>query len=142
MKKIVSILILLNLIISCKENKDRGFDSEKESISFVLEKFPMINKNLTPVRKIDLDSLSITLLQTSNKRTYDEILVFEKKNKFYAIPFFSNMYADYWNFENDNQPKLFPKTNSTFEKEFSNLIKTLNLKMELMHYYYFLFFSF
>jgi len=130
MKKIVSILILLNLIISCKENKDRGFDSEKESISFVLEKFPMINKNLTPVRKIDLDSLSITLLQTSNKRTYDEILVFEKKNKFYAIPFFSNMYADYWNFENDNQPKLFPKTNSTFEKEFSNLIKTLNLTGE------------
>ena len=127
MKKIVSLLILITLIISCKKNKDHGFNSEKESINYVLQKFPMIDRNLVLVRKIDLDSSSITLLRNPNKRTYDEILVFEKRNKFYAIPFFSNMYADYWNFENDPQPKLFPKTNSTFEKEFSNLIKILNL---------------
>ncbi len=114
-------------MISCKENKNLSFDSEKESITNLLEKFPMIDKNLTQVRKIDLDSLSITLLRNHNKKAYDEILVFEKKNKFYALPFFSNMYADYWDFQNDNQPNLFPKTNSTFEKEFSNLITTLNL---------------
>lgn len=130
MKKIVLLLILLTLMISCKENKNLSFNSQKESVSFVLEKFPMIDKNLTAVRKIDLDSLSITLLQTSNKRIYDEVLVFEKRNKFYAIPFFSNMYADYWNFESDTQPKLFPKTNSTFEKEFLSLVKTLNLTGE------------
>ena len=127
MKKIVSLLILITLMFSCKQNKNFSSDSEKESIKYVLEKFPMIDKNLTLVRKIDLDSLSITLLRNPNKKVYDEILVFGKKNKFYALPFFSNMNADYWNFQNDHQPSLFPKTNSTFEKEFSNLITTLKL---------------
>jgi len=128
MKSTILILILTISMISCKENKDQGCNSEKESITSVLKKFPMIDKNLTTVKKIDLDSLSIILLRNPNKKAYDEVLVFEKKNKFYAIPFFSNMYADYWDFENDNQPKLFPKTNSTFEKELSKLIVSLNLK--------------
>jgi hypothetical protein len=133
MKKIISLLILITFMISCKEHKNLSFDSEKESITSVLEKFPMIDKKLTSVRKITLDSLSITLLRNPNKKAFDEILVFEKKNKFYAIPFFSNMYADYWNFENDKQPNLFPKTNSTFEKEFSSVITALNLLIkELM----------
>jgi hypothetical protein len=114
-------------MVSCKEKNDHTFDSEKESITYILEKFPIIDKNLSLVRKIDLDSLSITLLRNPNKKAYDEVLVFRKKDKFYAIPFFSNMYADYWNFENDSQPGLFPKTNSTFEKEFSNIVKVLNL---------------
>jgi hypothetical protein len=127
MKSIVSILILMILMVSCQENNDHSFDSEKESVTDVLEKFPMIDKNLKSVRKIDLDSLSITLLRNPNKRAYDEILVFEKKNRFYAIPFLSNMYSDYWNFQNDKQAKLFPKTNSTFEKELSDLIINLNL---------------
>lgn len=127
-KYLVLILMLITLLISCKEkNKDSSFNSEKESISLVLKKFPMIDSNLTAVRKIDLDSLSITLLRNNNKTVYDEVLVFEKKDKFYSIPFFSNMYSDYWNFENDKQPKLFPKTNSTFEKEFLKLIKTLKI---------------
>lgn len=130
MKKIALIVIVIIAIVSCREDKDHGFNSEEESVASVLEKFPMIDKNLTSVRKIDLDSLSITLLRNPNKKAYDEVLVFEKKNKFYAIPFFSNMYADYWNFENDNQPKLFPITNSTFEKELSNLIPTLNVNVD------------
>lgn len=128
MKKTSSILILIILMVSCQENNNHSFDSEKESVTDVLEKFPMINQNLTTVKKIDLDTLSITLLRNSKKKAYDEVVVFKKKNKFYAIPFFSNMYADYWNFENDNQPKLFPKTNSTFAKELSKLIVALNLK--------------
>jgi len=127
MKKNISLLILIIFVVSCKDNKRLSFDSEKESIIAVLEKFPMIDKNLTSVRKIDLDSLSITLLRNPNKKTFDEILVFEKKNKFYAIPFFSNMYTDYWNFENDKQPNLFPTTSSTFEKELSGVITQLNL---------------
>jgi hypothetical protein len=127
MKNISIIFVAMVLMFSCKDSKYISFDSEKESISSVLNKFPMIDKNLTLVRKVSLDSLSITLLQNPNKEAYDEVLVFEKKNRFYAIPFFSNMYCDYWNFENDKQPQLFPKTNSTFEKEFSNLITNLNL---------------
>jgi hypothetical protein len=125
MKNIFSILILIIFMVSCKEKNDLTFDSEKESITNILEKFPMIDKNLSLVRKIDLDSLSITLLRNPNKKAYDEVLVFRKKDKFYAIPFFSNMYADYWNFENDNQPSPFPKTNSKFEKEFLNLVYSL-----------------
>lgn len=125
MKNIVSILILIILMVSCQENNDRSFDSEKESVTDVLEKFPMINQNLTTVKKIDLDTLSITLLRNSKKKAYDEVVVFKKKNKFYAIPFFSNMYTDYWDFKNTTN--LFPKTNSTFDKEFSKLITNLNI---------------
>ncbi|MEO8240504.1 MAG: hypothetical protein ABI576_20535 [Flavobacterium sp.] len=125
-KNIALILTLIILMVSCKEKKESSFDTEKESISSVLTKFPMINKNLTLVKKIDLDSLSITLLRNNNdNKVYDEVLVFEKKNKFYTIPFFSNMYVDFWDFKNDT--KLFPKTNSTFDKEFSKLITVLNI---------------
>lgn len=124
-KNITLILTLIILTISCKESKNNDFSSENDIVSNLLKKFPTIEKNLILVRKVDFDSLSITLLQNKNKKAFDEVLVFEKNNKFYAIPFFSNMYTDYWDFKNTTN--LFPKTNSTFDKEFSKLITNLNI---------------
>jgi len=55
------------------------------------------------------------------------IILINKKNECYAIPFFSNRYFDYWNFEFDRPTKGVKKTNTTFEKEFTTAINTLSL---------------
>ncbi|KMQ60968.1 hypothetical protein ACM40_14755 [Chryseobacterium sp. BLS98] len=127
MKRISLILILFSISISCNKENTSGFETSEASINSLLENFPMINKNLEKIKKIDLDSLSITLYENPEKEDYDEILVFEKNKRFYSIPFFSNMYFDYWNFTNTNTPQLHPKTNTTFEKQMNILVKELRL---------------
>ncbi|KMQ63203.1 hypothetical protein ACM46_14830 [Chryseobacterium angstadtii] len=128
MKKIILILIVFSILISCNKGKKYGFDSPEESIKSVLDNFPMIDKKLEKVTKVDLDSLSVTLYKNPEKKDYDEVLVFEKNKRFYSIPFFSNMYFDYWDFINEKQPLLYPKTNTTFEKQMNILVRELNLK--------------
>lgn len=121
------VAILLMLILSCKKTERNRFDSEKKSIEFTLHNFPMINKNFEKVKEVNLDSLSISLYQNTKKKDYDEILVFRKNTKFYAIPFFSNTYFDYWDFDNESQIQLYPKTNSTFEKQIKEVVSELDL---------------
>lgn len=89
--------------------------------------FPMINKDLEKVKEISLDSLSISLYKNPKKEDYDEVLVFRKKANYCAIPFFSNMYFDYWGFDNESQKQLYPKTNTTFEKQLKKVITELKL---------------
>jgi hypothetical protein len=127
MKQIALIFVLFSLLISCHKENKSGFGSSEESIKSLLGNFPMIDKKLEKVTKVDLDSLSITLYENPKKEDYDEVLVFEKNKKFYSIPFFSNMYFDYWNFTNEKQPQLYPKTNTTFEKQMNILVKELSL---------------
>lgn len=55
------------------------------------------------------------------------IILINQKKECYAIPLFSNKYFDYWNFEFDKPTKGVEKTNTTFEKEFTRAINTLNL---------------
>ncbi|UFH30737.1 hypothetical protein LNP04_12205 [Chryseobacterium sp. C-71] len=57
-----------------------------------------------------------------------KVLVFEKNKHFYAIPFLSNMYFDYWGFRNETQLQLYAKTNTTFEQQFKDVIRELKLK--------------
>ena len=128
MKQITLILTVFTLLISCNNNDKYGFDSLEESIKSVLENFPMIDKKLEKVLRVDLDSLSITLYKNPEKENYNEVLVFEKNKRFYSIPFFSNMYFDYWDFTNEKQSQLYPKTNTTFEKQLKILVRELNLK--------------
>lgn len=63
----------------------------------------------------------------SIKERQQIIILINQKNECYAIPFFSNKYFDYWNFEFDKPNKGVKKTNTTFEKEFTKAINTLNL---------------
>lgn len=128
MKRITLILIVFSILISCNKENRSGFDSSEESIKSVLNNFPMIDKKLEKVTKVDLDSLSITLYKNPEKKDYDEVLVFEKNKRFYSIPFFSNMYFDYWDFTNEKQSQFYPKTNTTFEKQMKILVRELNLK--------------
>lgn len=87
----------------------------------------MIDKDLERVVKVDFDTISISLYRNPKKMDYDEILVFEKKNHFYGIPFFSNMYFDFWGFKNEEQKQLVPKTNTTFDEQLKLMIEKLNL---------------
>lgn len=120
-------MITFLLLTSCNKENKFGFNSSEESIKSLLKTYPMISKRLEKVAKIDLDSLSVTLYKNPEKEVYDEVLVFEKNKKFYSIPFFSNMYFDYWNFTHEKQPQLYSKTNTTFEKQMKILVRELNL---------------
>ena len=126
--KQIAFFFFLLLVFSCKKEKTKGFNSAESSIKFTLQNFPMIDKSLKKAKEVNLDSLSISLYKNTDKQDYDEVIVFRKKNKFYAIPFFSNMYFDYWDFNGEKQKQLYPKTNTTFEKQLKNAVADLNLK--------------
>ncbi len=55
------------------------------------------------------------------------IILINKKNECYAIPFFSNKYRDYWNFELEKPIDGVKKTNTTFEYEINKAINVLNI---------------
>jgi hypothetical protein len=55
------------------------------------------------------------------------IILINQKNECYAIPFFSNKYRDYWNFELEKPIDGVKKTNTTFEQEVNKAINALNL---------------
>jgi len=55
------------------------------------------------------------------------IILINQKNECYAIPFFSNKYRDYWNFELEKPIDGVKKTNTTFELEITKVINALNL---------------
>lgn len=55
------------------------------------------------------------------------IILINQKNECHAIPFFSNKYRDYWNFELEKPIDGVKKTNTTFEREITKAINVLNL---------------
>lgn len=116
-------------IISC-EKQGSGFDSADKSINYVLKEYSMIDRHLEKSKELNLDSLSISIYKNPEKIDYDEVLVFRKKKKFYAIPFFSNMYFDYWNFEDEKQKQLYQKTNTNFSIQLKMVATQLNLTPE------------
>ena len=128
MKNLVLLLFITVFINSCREGNS-SLTTQQESINELYNRFPMIKGEFKEIRKVAVDSVSITLLRNKSveKDDYDEIIVFCKNKKFYSIPFFSNMYFDYWEFQNENQAQLYPKTNSTFNKELKNAFNKLNL---------------
>ena len=125
--RIITALVFF-LLISCKKEKISSVsESEKSSINLVFSRLPFIEKKMEKIKKVEFDSLAISLYRNVDKTDYDEILVFQKGNQFYAIPFLSNMYYDFWNFKNETEKSQFPKTNTNFEKELNNV--AINLKL-------------
>ncbi|MDR7731532.1 hypothetical protein [Riemerella anatipestifer] len=119
--------LFLLFTLFCNKTQKKGFDSEEKSIKSVLQKFKMIDENIEKIKEVNLDSISISLYKNPQKEVYDEIIVFRKKDRFYSIPFFSNMYFDYWDFKNEEQSQLYPKTNSTFEAQIKEVVSELDL---------------
>lgn len=130
MKNFLLLFFIVFFFFCCKKEDSLAFDTKEESVKYVLKRFPAISGDFKGIRTISTDSLSITLLRNKNKDDYDEVLVFKKNEKYYSIPFFSNMYFDFWEFQDENQNQLYQKTNSTFNKELKNVIIALNLTDE------------
>lgn len=124
MKQIFALSSLLILFYSCSKNDEKNA-IEKTILDFPFLK-PKNNETYILQRKIDLDSIKLSLFQSTDCKD-NQIITIENKGKFYSIPLLSNIYRDYWNFPNDSTYKNIPKVNTTFEKEYIKGMKQLNL---------------
>ena len=133
--KSLPIILVLSLVsfISCQ--KEPNFE---KAISNLTDKFPQLAKQNSKEVEYKL-TRSVTngdrkfqlKLYSSVVNDYDVpqriIIIVNQKSEYYAIPYFSNMYRDYWEFPNETQIPNIKKTNTTFEKELIKALDTLNL---------------
>lgn len=128
--------LILTTFFSCKSTTSQP--NIEKAISDLTDKFSQLPRgasNQTDYYKLvrtvifGENNFQLQLRSTpdSIKDKQQIIILINQKNECYAIPFFSNKYFDYWNFEFDKPIKGIKKTNTTFEKEFTKAINTLNL---------------
>lgn len=135
MKKLFFLFIVL---VSCNQvKKEDVFLTSNEAFENVLERFPSLvyshkdSVKFISERKISIenDSIQINLIKIEGDKDENQILIFKNKfNEYYAIPVFTTMHRDYWNFENDTILNKFPKVGTTFEKEYNSIFIKLKLK--------------
>lgn len=134
--KIFPFLFLSFFITSCSKKNDY-FESSKDAIDNVLDRFPTLiyskdkNVKIISERKLSInnDSIEINLIKFEGDEDENKVLVFKnKENHYYAIPLFSTLHRDYWEFKNDVVLKQFPLVNSTFVKEFSQMYSVLKFE--------------
>lgn len=114
---LVLLILLSQFLFSCNENC-QYFNTSKDAIKDIKARFPTLvyssNKNIKDVsmRKISIenDSIEINLIEFEGDEDQNKILVFKnKKNHYYAIPLFSSIHRDYWDFKNDSILNKFQK---------------------------------
>lgn len=140
------LIISLSLILfSCNEVNEY-YKTSKEAIIKVKEKFPSLiyssDKKIKEIsiRKVSIenDSIEINLIKFEGDEDENKILVFKnKENHYYAIPLFSTLHRDFWDFKNDSILKKFPNVKSTFRQEFLkmlNLLKFNNIEFRILYY--------
>ena len=130
-----SLIILAFVFISCNAKEENSVET---ALQEVVNKFPQLPQNengkllelyrLTRTVIIGERNIELQLRSMPDSiNDYQQIIVFKNpQNEYYAIPFFSNTYRDYWNFEFDNLDIPF-KANTTFEREFNKAMEILNL---------------
>lgn len=138
MKKLLAIFFLFIVLSSCNQvKKEDTFSTSNEAFENVLERFPSLvyshrdSVQFISKRKISIenDSVQINLIKIEGDKDENQILIFKNKfNEYYAIPVFTTMHRDYWNFENDTILNKFPKVGTTFEKEYNSIFSKLKLK--------------
>lgn len=133
-----SILIIaafITTLFACRQQNDQ-LNIEK-TIADLTDKFPQLpkgNVHVTDyyklVRSVTMGN-NIQIQLRSSPDTIEDpqqiIIIINSKGQNYAIPFFSNTYRDYWNFQFDTPIPNIKKTNTTFEKELLFALNTLNL---------------
>lgn len=128
------LLISLSVFFYCCNKKAIYFETSKEAINDVKTRFPTLiysnNKIIKEISKrkisINNDSIEINLIEFEGDDDENKILVFKnKENQYYAIPIFSTLHRDYWEFKNDKTLKKFPIVNSNFKTEFLNMLVEL-----------------
>jgi len=129
-------IFLLTILLGCRLETNKP-DIER-AISDLTDKFTQLPKGKAKqsdfyrlIRTVTIGEKNIQLqLRSSPENLKDPqqiIIIINPKGQYYAIPFFSNTYRDYWNFQFDKPIPNIKKTNTTFEKEFITAINTLNL---------------
>lgn len=135
-KYLVSTVILATFLLGCEERTSEA--NVEKAITEVTNNFPQLPKgNLKQtdfyrlVRTVSIGEKEIQLqLRATSDSIKDQqqiIILINPNGEAYAIPFFSNTYRDYWDFEFDIPIATVERTNSTFEKEFVAALDSLNL---------------
>lgn len=123
--------------VSCNKSNEY-FLTTDESVKDVFTRFPLLNDmEYKTIRKISFhDNFEIELKQSYNEQeeeNFQQIAIFKNSNNhYYAIPLLSNQYEDFWQFHISNLETTF-KSNSTFEKEFNEMLNKLNLLVPRNH---------
>jgi len=110
----------------------------EKAISDLTDKYPQLPKGKTNqtdyyklIRSVTNGECNFQLQLRSTPDSIKDkqqiIILINQKNECYAIPFFSNKYRDYWNFELEKPIDGVKKTNTTFELEITKAINALNL---------------
>ncbi len=131
-----SLLLFLIVFSGCRQQAG-NFDVEK-TIADVTSKFPQLPKGTSRqteyyklIRTVITGEKNVQLQLWSTppdiKDTQQIITITNSQGQHYAIPFFSNTYRDYWNFQSDSLLPDISKTNTTFENEFVTALNVLNL---------------
>jgi len=130
------LLFIMATLLSCQTRSTKP--DLKKAISDLTDKFTQLQKgkkNQSDFYKLirtvtyGKNEFQLQLFSTpdSIKDKQQIIILLNSKGDYYAIPFFSNKYRDYWNFELEKPIAGVKKTNTTFEQELTKAINTLNL---------------
>lgn len=135
-RNLVLFILISCLLFSCSNGK-QGIDrnTDKELIIQLISKYPELAKDTIGEYKlirtiiIGEQNVGLKLFSTNHENnTPNCIIVINNPNsEDYAIPFFSNNFRKYWNFENEAKTFDDKVYNSLFEKEFILAINQLKL---------------
>jgi len=129
-------LLVLTTLISCKPTTvEPNIERAITDLTNKFSQLPRGKSNQTDYYKLvrtviyekNIFQLQLYSTPDSIKDKQQIVILINSKGDYYAIPLFSNKYRDYWNFEFDKPIKEVKKTNTTFEKEFTQAINVLNL---------------
>jgi len=122
--------MLFSTIFGCGQRQ-----GETNTINKLVVRFPQLQNqlcNYNLIRSVSFGCPVITVKLYSQADSVDDkqqiILITNSKLHTYAIPFFSNTYRDYWNFQfDDTQIKTTKPIYTTFEKQLNTCLDTLQL---------------
>lgn len=131
-----SIFILL-VFFSCKQTNSDQLNIEKV-VSDLTDKFPQLPKGKSKqidyyklIRSVKNGEKNFEIQLRSSPDSLEDpqqIIVFVNHlGQCYAIPFFSNTYRDYWDFQFDHPISTVKRTNTTFERELMTALDSLHL---------------
>lgn len=139
MTRLRLLLFISSLTILFSQCKQKINQPDIETVlSKTISKYPQLPKGQAKqstyyrlVRSVVIGNDGVELQLRSTPDTSNDpqqiILVINKAKDIYAIPFFSNTYHDYWDFQFDSVLHAVKPTNTTFEKELKACLTQLKL---------------
>ncbi len=128
--------VFIGSLFACQQPAD--LQNIEKAISDLIQKYPQLTIGKTTqasyyklVRSVKNENKKFQIQLFSAPDSIEDpqqiIIITNSQGQYYAIPFFSNTYRDFWNFQFDNPIPYLRLTNTTFEKELITALDTLNL---------------